>query len=65
MLAIFESLNPFICKKITSSGLDHVKPRMVLLNPTPHNNFHPHLYEKINGVWQNSGQLYPKDVPHN
>lgn len=34
-------------------------------NPSPHNNPHAHVDQKINEKWQKSGQIYPKDVPHN
>ncbi|MBM3201872.1 MAG: hypothetical protein FJZ56_05635 [Chlamydiae bacterium] len=33
--------------------------------PTPHNSPHSHIEYKLNGVWEDSGQIYPIDVPHN
>jgi RHS repeat-associated protein len=39
--------------------------RIDLTNPKPHKNPHTHTEELINGKWQKSGPLYPKDVPHN
>ena len=33
--------------------------------PKPHNNPHAHVEIKTDGKWVKSGQIYPKDVPHN
>lgn len=33
--------------------------------PHPHKNPHGHVEELINGKWNKSGPIYPKDVPHN
>jgi hypothetical protein len=47
---------------VSSDGQRRV--RIDLKNPHPHQNPHGHVEEKINGQWDKSGPVYPKDVPH-
>jgi hypothetical protein len=48
---------------ISEKGTKRV--RFDINNPSPHNNPHGHVEELVNGKWDKSGPLYPKDVPHN
>jgi hypothetical protein len=47
---------------VSSDGQRRV--RIDLRNPHPHQNPHGHVEEKVNGQWDKSGPIYPKDVPH-
>jgi RHS repeat-associated protein len=47
---------------VSSDGQRRV--RIDIKNPHPHKNPHGHVEEKINGKWDKSGPIYPKDVPH-
>ncbi len=38
--------------------------RFDINNPAPHTNPHGHVEQLVNGKWEKSGPLYPKDVPH-
>jgi RHS repeat-associated protein len=48
---------------ISKNGTRRV--RFDLKNTKPHRNPHMHVEELIDGKWQKSGPIYPKDVPNN
>ena len=49
---------------LSKDGLRRV--RFDFDRPHPHKNSHIHVDEHIsNGIWKESGQIYPRDVPHN
>jgi len=48
---------------LSKDGLRRV--RFDFNRPYPHNNPHAHMEYKVGVNWEDSGQIYPTDVPHN
>ena len=48
---------------LSENGLRRV--RFDINRPFPHRSPHGHVEEFVNGKWNKSGPVYPKDVPHN